>query len=424
MSKSITKANSSAQLVAGTVGEFWAFWNFDDNCPLYNPGRDDAESWGVPEKELPNTMARGFDMAKGVGRVFDVEQVKAFAEVMAKRDGKQADLWAAIAADPVAVAKEQRERRAKEWQESDDKIVYTIADDAKDDLHAKKTVELAYSVVGGFLLGLKADPVNFVFSAQRRTYALPFTAVLSERREYIDDAANFEFFASPMTFTTVADLHSLLADENDATGKRPYSPIGLLSNAIEFMCEQPSMKELELGEKLGLTDDVVNNRGNRQKYHKWARVACMFDDGENNELDLYRRIRLSPDDFKVKSGKRKGKLKYDANGIVPVKPLKWQVAQAILGEVREKTDLDDATKGIVDSDYRGEWDATQVEKYFKRIVLDEKVAKITTGNLKEWKKNKRIANRTTTIGEVLTAILENDADFFDKGPQADTDSDS
>ena len=390
------------------LGQFWAFWDVERDTPAYNPGRDDKDSWQSPLGQIPPDMAGGYDMSQGTIITYDVHQVSALYEELNK--AYPCELYEAIAADPVAVAMAQRQQRVECFLAIAEKTIsYPKGEQGETDVLTMGQIADVYDHV------LKVKPTDFAQCGQRRTYAAPGTIALALLQGGIENVREYEFYATRRKFESVASTHDMLATENAQNSRATYSPCGLLRNAIDFLSEVPGISELDLGRKLGLADrfdsvanrTTTHNRGNRQKYHRWAMVSSF---PPNKPLDIYGRV------AKTVSTDDNGKLVYTPNGGIPAGKLDKETAQVLLGATKN---------GVVVPRYvpilgeKNESPASpvQVELVLKALISGHKPPVIDRRNMESW--NFLLGHVTVNLGDVLTAIVKNDFAFFnnlDKTP--------
>jgi len=386
-----------------SIGQLWAFWNVETKSPAYNPGRDDSDSWSSPLGQIPPDMANGYDMSKGTIITYTVNEIsKLFA---ALNEENPCDLFAAIAEDPVAVAMLQREERIAEFRELGEKTLNFPKGESGD------SETITYDQLADSLESVKGiKPTDFALCGQRRNYAAPGTVVLAQLRGHIDAPREYEFYATRREFTSIAVTHKMLADENAQNSKAGYSPCGLLRNAIIFLAEQPGITELDLGRQLGLSDrfDPISgkmtqaNRGNRQKYHRWAMVASIPANGGLKIFDRIK-IKVATDDG--------GKMLYSPNGGIPAGKLDKETAQVLLGRTKDGK-VPARYVPILGEKQDKPASPDQVEAVIKNLISGYKPPVIDRKNMENW--TLLLGDVQVSLGDCLTAIIANDFAFFNE----------
>jgi hypothetical protein len=400
-----------------SLGQFHALWDDKRNVPFHNPGRDDKESWGSPHMSIPQDMASGYDMSKGVMVSLPIERA-------AKLFGLK---------NPQKTVELQRQARiALLRQRATATNTYRVSNPEKPD----EDIDLVITdgEVADFLEAvLEEKCTDIIVCGQRRTYAAPYTLALFARlhagpvkkhlkkkeptpNEVIAGAIElYKFDIEQRDVLSVAELDDMILRENSQNSKLDYSEVGKLRNAILVLNQRPTIGETDLGHLLSLGDQfgpngekIKNNRGLRQKIWRWAKVGM-----KHPALKLAERIGMEPEKYpdNWSPASLAGTVKYVKGGYIPTKRLDKEDAQSLLGDKQEPTAI---VTEIIGSN-QGNVQATteQVESYVERVMTGLKPAgSLTKGEVKAYLDHPKLSTVSVPVADVLKAIWSGNHAFF------------
>jgi len=369
-------------LQEASLGQIWAFADL-------NPGRDDPESWGIPEVQIPPDMSGGYDISKGamVAHPFGY-----FDKATQKR------------------AMQERLARIAEWTEKgDEKIIYSVPNPTTgEDMPASIT----YAEAAAKLAEVKDVPIIYwIVCGQRRTAASVHSVILADKRR--GSPAPFPFWVDVRPFVSWQDTHLMQLEENAENARLAYSDVGKFRNVCQLLDENPALGEAECARLVGLLGEVdlttqkrkTNKRGLVQKIYRWATLNRHF------ALGLYQRV--TADKVLVKHGPRKGFTAYVKGGYVPLAKLDKEDGQSLLGKKKEKGKLS-PTPGVKAILQGKAPTKGHCEDYFEVVITGAKVKASVMGR----KEIERLADDPTLmavktpVGTVLKAIVAGDTAFF------------
>lgn len=380
-----------------TLWQLFAAFDFENMIPTHNPGRDDRESWGLPELQIPTEMYSGFDPSKGC---LVAHPIEAF--------GQKA----------VATALRQRKQRIKLLKDAGDAVfTYSFSAEGENDSKHDRKVEISCQTVAELLeSNVNVEPLYWVVCGQRRTYAAVFTLALAAIEKGKEFADNYRFLVDVRSFVNMNSTRKMQLEENCENARQGYSEVGLLRNAISTLQDFPGMGVTDLGRLLGLEDikdaggnTTKSNYGARQKNHRWALLSTQHD-----SLCIYDRLNVEP--VELKSGPRKGKLKYIADsGHLPVKKLDKENAQSLLGQAKKPNGMIKELLNMEEGEEPRRATTKEMETHFAQVINGSKTAgsaSLGKAALENMLNTPAIADKQARIGDVLKAIINGDNSFF------------
>lgn len=384
------------ELVTATLGQLWAFWDFELNIPAYNPGREDKASWGTPEAQIPPDMFRGYDLKKGAMAAIPIKQVGELLKIK----------------DPVKEAMEQRKQRIEAWRNATGAVSFLFEEEDGKPVSVDITYAQAASVLERYA---KVKPEWAVMAGQRRFYALPFTIALREAK--LPKEPEYTVALEALAYTGDSDaLFSQLLYENRDNAKQGYSEVGMIRNAIRLLDRNYRLGEADIGRMLSLADhfDPVTKkpttmkRGLRQKVFRAAKLAL-----KHKSLDIGKRLDVDPEYIPAEHPTMAGKLKYVEGGYIPVAKLDKEDSWALLGKRKENTNSVLALTNDK-SPPEGGYDSAIVEKWLESVITGSapKRKGYSDKDAKALLDSARVTDSVAKVGDVLKALTSGDATFF------------
>ena len=397
------------------LGSFFAWMDYPDPptlpdgtaarpLPHLNIGRDDIESWGAPEGDLPGPMSSGYDPSKGAIVLYPLEVLKAHG-----------------IDNPEEFAIQQRASLVA-WLRANGnvKVTYLRSKERKSATEEDETIEDTFTLseVADLIESSKVKPRWLATSGQRRTWASWFAALLAHKRGYLADPHGYTVLADVREPKDADALVREQLDENSGEGKRGYSASGYLRAAARVMSAKPLIGETELGQRIGLADHVdartgkvtTNRRNERQKFYRWARIALRLP-----RLNLLERVKMAP---RVTGEGTNRVVHYDAGGYVPAEKLHKEAAQTFLGEKKNDPEPNAGASivNVTGKPYVKGFQATPdvVEDYVRGLIVGGRLksAALTAPDLRKLLDNAEVYNKPVTIGRMVRAILQGNADWF------------
>lgn len=437
---------------------FLAAWDLVNDRPLFNPGRDDAESWGSPERAIPPEMLGGYDVSKGAMialepaefcRLFGIP-LESFDEWCLEQKNARIAKFENMPADskgePAKVSFHVPNRDVDISKPMD----YSEGIQPSKD----KPVDITYVEMAEFLKqGLTRKVKYIVVAGQRRSYAAPAISLLHQIANATTDAEGNSVIPEPFVFGLVvrtaptrADLHRMLLRENEQNSKQVYSEVGKAVNAIQFVKEYPLISENELGGLLSLNDIVDKNGkvvpgGNRRQHRqRFARLATLANHPNFVKCNILERIRIEPTvengylREEVDGNKITRTLVYTPNGYIPVSKLDKEDMANLLGHTKPTTKVRPIVKQIYDETYKAnppkdstgkelhpsEWNyhhiasPAEFERYVELLMSDKPKPKgaIDKPSMEKMLASVNVSCAYAQVGKVIKALLEGDEAFF------------
>ena len=326
-----------------------------------NPGKDDLASWGKPEQDLPlHTLIDGWDQVQGTALVREATVAEMDASVQQRKD---IITW--LLSDP------ERKQR------------YIVGAD---------TYDVSNVDTANVLRDMGEEPSRFtVIAAFRRTWAAMFALALSQKMGRIKSYKDYPIYCVVREFAD--DFSRVVAQfgENDVLGKRKYSNIGNMKNAILLYSLNPFLSEADMARYMGQA------RGAGQQYHRAARLAASVDG-----INLAERIGMA-----IPAGKESA---YTPGGYLPLSVLDKEVTATLLG-IRETAA--GSLREVLPTYGKGtRATLVECEKVFEALITNTVKPRtvLTSKLLAELAANSQADKAKVDVRTLLTAVAGGDQD--------------
>lgn len=341
--------------------------------PEVNLGRDDVASWGNPATELPPLFRLasdkkgeggpiGWDIAKGV------IVCHPFAETPSDHPACEVSITAAMEARVARLAKLRGA-----------------------DLQAALVYEALY-----FEKGKPIAPTYVGVTCNRRCFALPWIVGQWLDADRSRTVADFTIPLSPVPFDSWESTLLEVLGENNQVGRKPYSPVGLLSIVRELARKGYSETKATMAAGIG-------KRGTAQKVYRLVLADTAWP-----EVGIVRRMKLNPSDYMV-GEKGKERIVYRPDGYLAYGPVTWQDIATLMG-VRKKEgtwytpDLAPSNGTVATT--------AEVEEYFRKSMTGEKPEVFGMKTVGTYENQFRPSPITARVGDVLAAIVAGNREYF------------
>lgn len=401
----MTTRNAIENLVTATFANFHAFGEFIDGrfVSTFNPGRDDVASWGNPLQDVPIDLHTGYDLTQGTMAAHKFSDVP--SEVV-NVNGRDVDV------SIEAAMRERREFHAWLCETGDTKLVYKFSqtvDNAKGYVKTNEgtdSVEFTHQDLADLLEPhLDTEPLYWVVSGQRRNFAKLAIVLLAVKRGVIKSALDYEFILEQREFIDFESTLEMILEENRTNAKQAISEVGCIRAACGLLNNDPLLGERAIGQKLS-----IKKRGQQQKVYRAAKLANAL-----TKLNLADRLIAEPK--YVDDGSKTGRLTYVKGGFIPTNKLNATDLQSLLCKAAKcSAPVESAYKRLNKTYKKGSRPSLDVvETYLQSVIegtLDVKSRGMNRDELQACLDTERTSEAYAKVGDVLRAILNNDAAFW------------
>lgn len=337
-----------------------------------NLGRGDTLSWGKPETEIPPLFRLaadkkgegtpiGWDISKGVVVAHLIGDVTPHPEGSVTVEAACAERVARLASLKVL------------------------------DTPASLVYEALY-----FANGEPIPPTYIGVTCNRRSFAFPQVVGQWLDADRTRKVGDFVIPLSCVPFLGWDDTLSHILGENNQVGRKPYSPIGLL-HIVQNLARKG------YGETKATTAAGIGKRGMAQKVYRIVLADTAFP-----SIGLVKRLSLDPEDYTTKVGDKKV-VQYQHDGYIPFGPLQWTDIATLMGVKKKDGFWYNAELAPSDGHCATN---EEMEAYIRGVMTGATPDKVGMATVKTWAEQFAPSPITARVGDVLTAIVAGNRDYF------------